>query len=649
MMHRNRKTFAIIFLLLALVVTGQDKESKADVLFFEYAYKDAISEYYKEMNEAPLTTRQQLNLADSFLKIGNFKLASEKYLEVYKKDSTMSNHHFNKMLQAMSKYSGMERARAFLAIRSEKLPPEMLENANFNFELLQSGKTANPNLKVFNINANSSQADFSPAFYGDRLLFSSDRPGSSAKKKDASLDGFLDIYVAKMGPGGQIVNPNPFSGIPDSPFHEATPFYSQEGNTVFYILSNADKGKLTYNDIGKNALALGMVDGNGSFRYLLRDLSTSFYYPFYDVANSKLYFAANFEDSLGGTDIYYVHTNNGLIMSSPVNLGPRINTPGNEISPFLFEDSFYFSSDVFYGLGGMDIYKSEMGQDDFFSIPVNLGKIVNSEDDDFAFIIKKNTEEGLLGYFSSNRKDGKGNDDIYGFLVNEKPGIKTLVLRGEITRDNSVEVIPQVSVKLLDDEDKLIKEVFTNSDGAYWAEIPWRDQVSLRISKNQYSLYNNVLDSTAVQEVQKNNNTLNISLALLEDLVQEREEQTVIKMNKVFFEPSGYVVTPEIAEELDKVVETVQQFPEIQLRIEAHTDSRGSSSTNLKLSQRRADAIKKYLLDQGVPASNIPATVGYGEDKITNNCSDGVYCLEILHKQNERQWIVVLNYDVLNQ
>ncbi len=102
-------------------------------------------------------------------------------------------------------------------------------------------------------------------------------------------------------------------------------------------------------------------------------------------------------------------------MSAPINLGPRINTPGNEVSPFIFENSFYFASDIFYGLGGMDIYKSEIQGDKTFSIPVNLGLGLNSEEDDFGFIIKNNTTEGLTGYFSSNRPEGKGKDDIYGF------------------------------------------------------------------------------------------------------------------------------------------------------------------------------------------------------------------------------------------
>ncbi|MEX0288775.1 MAG: OmpA family protein, partial [Flavobacteriaceae bacterium] len=96
-----------------------------------------------------------------------------------------------------------------------------------------------------------------------------------------------------------------------------------------------------------------------------------------------------------------------------------------------------------------------------------------------------------------------------------------------------------------------------------------------------------------------------------------------------------------------KVITAIQKFPQLQLRIEAHTDSRGGTATNFRLSQRRADAIKKYLVDKGVPSSNILYSIGYGEDKILNNCKNGVRCVEILHKQNERHLIVVLNYKFL--
>ncbi|HMB64028.1 MAG TPA: hypothetical protein VKN36_13195, partial [Eudoraea sp.] len=277
---RVKGVFVIWFLMIAGVITAQVKKSRADILFFEYAYSDAIKEYYKEMNQAPLTNQQLLNLADSFFKIRNYRQASEKYLEVYKADSTMSNHHFNKMLQSMTRTSGMDRAKAFLATKTTSLSKELLENAEFNFDLLQSIDGIPLQVKIFNINANSPQSDFAPSFYGDKLLFSSGRPQDSKSMYTPSGEGFLDILVGKVGLGGQIINPNPFTGIPESKFHEGTPYYSQEINTVFYVLSNAVNEKLSFDDNGKNALALGAVGGNGSFTYLLRDLSTSFYYPF---------------------------------------------------------------------------------------------------------------------------------------------------------------------------------------------------------------------------------------------------------------------------------------------------------------------------------------------------------------------------------
>ena len=102
-----------------------------------------------------------------------------------------------------------------------------------------------------------------------------------------------------------------------------------------------------------------------------------------------------------------------------------------------------------------------------------------------------------------------------------------------------------------------------------------------------------------------------------------------------------------IAKELDKVVDIITRFPQIQLRIESHTDSRGGGATNFRLSQGRADAMKDYLESHGVSSSNILYSVGYGEDKLINDCTNGVFCLDTFHKQNERQLLVILNYDLL--
>lgn len=637
-------TLGLVFLSPGFII-GQELTSKADKLFFEYAYPQAITEYLEERSEKPLTNQQMLNLADAYLQTGKYESASDTYLEVFKADSAMNAYYLNKMLLSMARTENPDRIKAYLATRQTSFTPELLENAEFNYELL--GKEADNSLQfeIFNIRENSPQADFSPMFYKDRLLFTSARGHGKKPVYGPSGESYMDIFIASVGTDGDLQGSAPFKDIPASPFHQATPYYSEELNALFYIRSNMEDGEMLFTDAGKNALSLGMIDDLGTFKYALRDLSTSFYYPFYSAKTSKLYFAADLEGGYGGTDIYYVFTNNGLIMSSPINMGPRINTPGNEIAPYIFENSFYFSSDVFYGLGGMDIYKSEMQEDDFLSIPINLGKGINSEYDDFGFIIRNYGEEGLIGYFSSNRPGGAGNDDIYGFKVAEKPGLKTFVLKGEVNNPVSGEGVSKAQIRLLDVNGELLKEIYANEDGDYRVEIPWQSGIRIEATKEKYSTYNQSFDESEMETLQ--NAPFRMEISFIEDLVEEKEGQTVLKLNKAYFKKGSTQISPEVAAELNKVVDIVNKFPELQLRIEVHTDSRGGSATNFRLSQGRADAIKDYLQGNGVPASNILYALGYGEDKILNNCTNGVYCLEVLHKQNERQLIVVLNYNIL--
>ena len=598
------------------------------------------------MQKGSLSNRQLLNLADSYLKLNNYAKAEAYYLQVYKKDSTMSTHHFNKMLQTMSRTSGIERTKAFFATNPAALSKELQENAELNYALLESG-AEDQQYNLFNIAGNSPQADFSPTFYKkDRLLFSSSRIADRKNRYNPTGEAFLDIYIARIGNDGQILNPNPYTAKPPSAFHQATPFYSESLQSLFYIRSNENDGEMAFDDKGKNALAIGRVNNQGEFQFLLRDLSTSFYYPFYDEESGRLYFAANLEDGYGGTDLYSVYTNNGLIMSAPQNLGPRVNSPGNEIAPYIFEGNLYFSSDVFYGIGGMDIYKSEIDQDGYFGIPINLGKGINSIHDDFGMIVKNHNESGLLGYFASNRPGGQGNDDIYGFMVTEKPGIKTFALKGKVANNTNYQGIANATVRILDANGKEVKKVYSDANGSYRIEIPWQSPVTVQATKDKHSVFAMTYQEEEMAEIESQN--VNLGIAHLDDFIAEKEGQTVLELDKFYFAKGSTTITPEIAVEMDKVVRMVQYFPQIQLQIQAHTDSRGSSASNLRLSRQRAQALKQYLETNGVPSSNIVETIGYGEDKIINNCTNGVYCLEVLHKQNERYPIVVLNYEMLN-
>jgi hypothetical protein len=446
------KAFILFFFTLMVTSFAQEKRSKADILFYGYDYKNAIVEYQNEMVNAPLKNGQLLNLADSYYKLGNFENASKFYLDVHKRDTTMSSNRFNKMLQSLAKTSNTDRVKAFLSAKQASFSNELLENVEFNYELLNTVNDNESNFQIFNLDTNSPQTDFAPTFYKDRLLFSSGRVQKLKSMYEPTGESFLDIYVARINADGNVLSASTFTEIPDSKFHEATPFFSEETGKLFYTLSNTQGGELRFDENGKNSLAIGMSDTRGDLRFLLKDLSTSFYYPFYDAKSSKLYFAANFEDGFGGTDIYYVYTNNGQIMSEPTNLGPRVNSPGNEIAPYIFDGSLYFSSDIFYGIGGMDMYKTNMHPDGSFSIPINLGEGINTTFDDFGLILKENGPEELLGYFSSNRKGGKGKDDIYGFKVKEDLGLKTFSLKGRVVDPNSKGSILKAQLRLLDND-----------------------------------------------------------------------------------------------------------------------------------------------------------------------------------------------------
>lgn len=635
------------FLLLGMAFClAQGKKSKGDVFFFQYEYQKAIDAYEADLAQGILTEQQFLNLADAYFKTNKYEKAADAYLKLFKKDTLMDGHHYNKMLQSLSKTTNQERKEAFLTTISPGFPKELMENMEFNQKLLEkaAGETGLDH-NIFNLTINSPYTDFAPGFFKEKLLFSSGRPSEKGPRYTPGNEGYFNLYETTIQANGQVSNMQPFDQVARSNFHKATPFYSESLNSVFYVLSNTQNGELAFDPNGKNALAIGKQNLDGPFQLLLKDLSTSFYYPFYDEASGKLYFAADFGDGYGGTDIYFVHTNSGQVMSSPINLGPRINSPGNEVAPYIFENSFYFASDVFYGLGGMDIYKSNIGEGEEFGIPINLGEGVNSAYDDFGLIIR-NEGEGLLGYFASNRPGGKGKDDLYGFKVDEKPGLKTITFKGKVVKPyDTSEAVAKAAIALWDTEGNKLAETYSDEEGNYRLEVPWESEVVLEANKERFSKLKKRFAEEELQSLQ--NKTYDIEIAFYDDLVGEREGQAMVKMDDFYFGNGATQLTPEIETELQKVVDFTKAFPEAQLRIETYTDSRGGSSTNFKLTQDRSDAIKRYLVQQGVPANSIIYSIGYGEDKILNNCTNGVFCIESLHRKNQRSLVVVLNDNVL--
>ncbi len=646
----------VLLLLITLFTTGasyaqRNKEKSGDELFESRKYVEAIDAYQREIELQGLDLVQQLRLADSYYKAGLPGEAAKWYWKLHRLDTSSVNpllkdYHLNYVmnsLKASEEYR--DRSGTFLQDRISDFPKELMENADFNYNLLHSESNQELNYQLFSCTVNTDAMEFAPAFYGSKLLFSSDRP-NFAKDEEGNYTGYLDIFVADTEASGQLQEARFFDELPTSLYHKATPHYAESLGSILYVTSNTVRGRLEFDDKGKNSLSIvSQRMGLDSWNYLMKDLSISFYYPFYDELSGRLYFAANLPgDTYGGTDIYYVYTNQGQIMSAPINLGPRINSPGNEIAPFIFEESLYFSSDIFYGLGGMDMYKANVQDADTFSIPVNLGPEINSDKDDYGLILKQKGE-GLIGYFASNRRGGKGKDDIYGFVVDQKPGLKTLTLTGTVTKSYNSDVISDVLIELYNKEGELLKETLSDNSGVYRIEIPWEEEIRVRAVKDRFSFYERELGKERLEDLQ--DEAFTIRMSQYDDLVAERHGQKVIKLEKFYFGKGKTAISDDIARELDKVVEFAKLFPQVQIRIECHTDSRGSGTSNSRFTQERANKIKQYLVSKGVSSANLPFAIGFGEEKLVNNCQNGVYCLEVLHKQNQRTVFAIVNDNLM--
>jgi len=299
----------------------------------------------------------------------------------------------------------------------------LLTLALFAFMCNVNGQLIMPDYKVFISNEttiNSEQLEYSPAFYEDGIVFISTNPASSRYKvKDKRIDkNIMSIYLAKRGENGALQNPDPFAKELLSTLHEGPLTFDRTGEFLFFTRNNQKDGKQRRSKDGISKLKIYSTVKIGKAWSKIKELpfndnESNTAHPSVSVEGDKLYFASDREGGLGGMDIYVSHRK-GDDWGDPVNLGPKINTPSDEIFPFIHADgTLYFASTGLPGLGGLDIFYVQ-SEGDMWGKPQNLGKPFNTEQDDFGIIIDRDRKNG---YFSSNRPGGKGQDDIYSFFV----------------------------------------------------------------------------------------------------------------------------------------------------------------------------------------------------------------------------------------
>lgn len=619
---------------------------KADALFRNYSYTDASKAYEEILQNVKSPSAQTLkNAADSYYFISDARNALKWYRKLYEaQGNNLTDIYYLRYIQSMKAVMDYEEA--------DRVTKEYLDKKGDQKEIgryvaqkkqLDSLARAKPLYQIKNLDINTSKSDFGTTFFQEKIVFTSARDTTKFSEKLYTWNNqpFLNLYVSERNPAdGSLFNESLFIPNVMSKYHEATATFDAGGKTIYYTTNILKKNKLVVD--GDKVNNFQIVKGDVVDNKLENPQNVFFNSDDYSVGHpclsddgQWLFFASDMPGGFGETDLYVVKIADDGTMSTPLNLGPKINTIGNDLFPYYRNGMLYFSSDGHYGLGDLDVYESKFFADGTFSTPRNLGAPINSNKDDFTYIVDKSDS---YGYVSSNRTGGKGDDDIYSF-VKGKPVCSQSISGMAIDRKSKLP-LPDVTIMAYNSFKEVLGEAKTNYEGKYAIVVPCNKVVKMIAAKQNYSSDDKTVETTKENEGEIPN--VNFELSNYDDLVVKKKGVEKVDVNPIYFDYDKYDITPLAIEELAKVVFIMQKFPNIRIKIESHTDSRGKDTYNLKLSDNRAKSTRDYIISQGIDASRIESAIGYGESRLINKCKNGVKCTEEEHLLNRRSDFIII-------
>ena len=337
--------------------------------------------------------------------------------------------------------------------------------------------------------------------------------------------------------------------------------------------------------------------------------------PTFSVDGKTLYFVCNRKGGLGGMDIWKSEMVNGE-WTDPINLGAPINTPDDEMSPFIhFDDhTLYFASKGHIGMGGFDLFMSKLQDDGTWSEPVNVGYPINTEGDESNMIV---SADGRTAIYSSDQPGGYGREDLYMFELPEevRPQATTYIQGIVYDKKTKQRLSADFAISDLTTKSDVVSATSDPVDGSFLLTLPGLHHYALSVSKEGYLFYSKNFEMTAASI--DNPFTLEVPLEPI-------EVGSSVTLNNVFFEMAKWDLKEESTVELDKLIALMNENPNMRVLLEGHTDNVGSDVANQKLSENRAKAVYDYLVKHGVAASRLQYK-GYGETKpiADNNTEEG--------------------------
>ena len=621
------------------------KEKKADTKYENSAYIDAISIYTKLADKGYASEELLAKLGNSNYFTANYEEAAKWYGQLFDmaeaEIDTEIYFRYSQSLKSIGEYDkANEYMKKFHQLKKEDSRGQMFnDNQTYLNDIEELPQRFFYQLAEFN----TSYSDYGVAFYNQQIVFSSAKPVRGPFKDENTWDGQPFFNLFTVNENGK----NEYFQIEKNRFHSSNAVFTKDGHFVYFTQSFKVKAQELEDVVYKDQTILKIyraenVDGKWTNVEELPFNSNEYScaHPALSPDETELYFSSNMPGTIGQSDIYRVSiTGNHTVFGQPINLGKPVNTEGRESFPFVSADNrLYFSSDGHLGLGGLDFFQFKLSEED--AVVENLGKGINSPYDDFSIYINDDLKSG---YFSSNRPDGVGRDDIYeitDIISDEEPYYQ--VFEGLVQDKDSFENISDARVSIFNDNFDLLTSGTTLANGTFsdlnLNDVNPGDIVFIRAEHPDYNTEETSVILPEESGVQSR------TIYLEKKVVEVKEGDDLAKIfeieNVIYFDFDKSEINKEAEVELAKVLEVLNLYPTMKLDVRSHTDSRGTHEYNQNLSDHRAKATIDWLVAHGVEQSRLTGR-GYGETNLINECADGVDCSEEQHQENRRSEFII--------
>lgn len=632
------KTLYTLVFVLSITIGAfaqGSKLNKADKKYDKYSYIDAIEIYEKVAEKGYKSVELFEKLGNAYYFNGELDKASKWYGELFALNQEVDSEYYFRYAQALKAEGNYEKSNQYMELFAQKTNDTRAKLFQENKNYLSDIDAVSGKYTMDKTDVNSEFFDYGPSFFGKQIVFTSSRSEGNQYSKihDWTKQNFTDLFVASIDNEGKLGSVENFSKTVNTKYNESSPVFTKDGKTMYFTRNNYNDGKKRKSDdkvimekIYKAELVNGEWTNIKEVPFSNDNYKTA--HPALSPDEKTMYFASDMPGSFGNSDLYKVSIDSNGKFGTPENLGPTINTEGRETFPFVDADNnLFFASDGHPGLGGLDIFEAKANGNSFEK-PVNVGKPLNSPMDDFSYVTNKDG----LGFFSSNRDGGNGFDDIYTFTV------CTHTLSGLITDIDTKEILPNAKVILFDDKMNKISETISSDKGFYSFKIECNKKYYVRASKEEYETTEKSFGPVTKTGESKLDIELKRNIFPVEvgtDLAK------ILDVSIIYFDLDKWNIRPDAAEDLEKIIAVMNQYPNMTIDIRSHTDSRQTHKYNELLSDRRAKSTLEFMVKNGINRNRLTAK-GYGETQLVNNCSDDVPCSEAEHQKNRRSEFIVL-------